>query len=211
MDLSILNKTFDKIFLITLTKLPRFNRIKERLNGLDYEVFEGLDGEIINKNDYTSLGSKLTRGQLGCTVSHVKLYEKISNEPYEKILILEDDCVFLDNIENFANSYQQLPENWNIIYLGWEAANLIPNYSSNLCELSNSFPAFVHCTHCFGITKDFAKLCYKENLNYNFTADGLLTHMMIKNNFKMYGIIPKVAIPENIDSITVEMDQKFGM
>ena len=52
MDLSILNKTFDKIFLITLTKLPRFNRIKERLNGLDYEVFEGLDGEIINKNDY---------------------------------------------------------------------------------------------------------------------------------------------------------------
>ena len=211
MNISILNKIFDKVYVITLPTSSRFNRIKERLNGLEYEIFEGINAEFINKDEYTSLGSKLTRGQLGCTVSHVKLYEKISGEQHEKILILEDDCVFLDNIETSLDSCQQLPENWNIVYLGWDAGGIVPNYTPNLCQLSNSHLVYIHGTHCFGITKDFAKLCWEENSNYHFTADGLLTHMIRKYDSKMYATIPKVAVPENIDSITVEMDKQFGM
>lgn len=211
MDLSILNKLFDKVYLITLTSSPRYSRIKQRLQGLEYEVFEGLNAEFINKDDYTSVGSKLTRGQLGCTVSHVRLYEKISSETHDKILILEDDCVFLENLDTLEESLSQLPENWEVVYLGWGPHNVISNYSPNLSEISNSYLVYIHGTHCFGIRKNFAKLCSEENSNYHFTADGLLTHMVVKHNTKMYATLPKVAIPEDIDSITVEMDKKFGM
>lgn len=211
MNLSILNQLFDKIYVISLPTSSRYNRIKERLNGLEYEIFEGINAEFINKDDYTVLGSKLTRGQLGCTVSHVRLYEKIASESYDKILILEDDCVFLENIETISESFSQLPENWDVVYLGWGPHHMVPNYSSNLSQISNSYLVYIHGTHCFGITKNFAKLCADENSNYHFTADGLLTHMIIKHDTKMYATIPKVAIPEDIDSITVEMDKQFGM
>jgi|LakMenEpi03Aug12_release.lakeMendotaPanAssembly.Ray.scaffolds.fasta_scaffold428669_2 glycosyl transferase family 25 len=211
MDLSILNEFFDKIYVITLPTSSRFERIKKRLEGLEYEIFEGLNAEIIDKNEYLELGSKLTRGQLGCTVSHVNLYKKIAQENYEKILILEDDCVFLENLQSLRTSLSQLPSNWKVVYLGWEPNPMYANYSQNLCKITQNNLIYVHGTHCFGITKDFAKQCLEENSNYHFTADGLLTHMILKFGVEMFAVVPKVSLPENIDSITVEMDKLFGM
>jgi glycosyl transferase family 25 len=211
MNKNILNEFFDKIYVISLSTSPRRERIKTRLEGLNYEFFDGVNAELIDKKDYIELGSKLTRGQLGCTVSHVKLYEKIAKEDYEKILILEDDCVFLNNLETLNDSLSQLPEDWQVVYLGWGPHNVVSNYSTNLSQISNSYLVYIHGTHCFGITKNFAKLCADENSNYHFTADGLLTHMIVKYDTKMYATIPKVSVPEDIDSITVEMDKQFGM
>ena len=102
MDLSVLNKIFDKVFVITLehdfnenkfvsvdglqpTAKNRIERFKERFKGLDYEIFYGIDGskcgfenvEVTPDGCHVVKPQNLTFGQIGCSMSHVKLYNML--------------------------------------------------------------------------------------------------------------------------------------
>ena len=56
-----------------------------------------------------------TKGYIGCTMSHIKALEMAEGNT----LILEDDAVFMPNfLDNFNNFVDNLPSNWDIIYLG---------------------------------------------------------------------------------------------
>jgi hypothetical protein len=178
MDLSILNKLFDKVFVITIdhefdddkfikvdnltpTGKDRNKRLIERLEGLDYELYYGVNGskykfEHVEPNQNGFLVVKpqgLTLGQMGCAMSHINLYEKISNGPWERVLVLENDCVFLSNIENLETYFNQLPNDWGLVYLGWTAPIGGGNISENIYELRQDNFTYVHCSHCIGLTK----------------------------------------------------------
>jgi GR25 family glycosyltransferase involved in LPS biosynthesis len=91
----ILNKTFEKIFVITLEDSFRIPRMNERLEGIDFEYFYGVNGATLDKTPYIEMGSKQTRGQLGCTLSHFNLYHKILEEGYENVLIRKIGVYFI--------------------------------------------------------------------------------------------------------------------
>ena len=156
------------------------------------------------------MGSKQTRGQLGCTLSHYRLYEKICNENYEKVLILEDDCLINSNIENLGAYMEQLPEDWGLFYVGWSNGGLHSNYSPNLFEISSNSLVAIEGTHCIAIRPHFAKRLLELNKNMSYTADGLLTEVVKQYALKTYASIPKIATQDNIDSVTCDMDKQFG-
>lgn len=205
-----LNKYFDKIYIISVKDHPRFNRMIKRFEGLNYEIFYGIDVSNLNKTFYTEKGSKLTRGQLGCTISHVELYKKIVDEPYDRILILEDDCIFNENIKNFEKYLHQIPSEWDLLYLGWDGVNMYPNYSANISKICKENIVSIHCTHSIAISKKLAKKCIEYNSNYEFTADGLMTHVVSNTDFCAYMFLPKMSYQEGIDCISEEMDKKYG-
>ena len=37
---------------------------------------------------------------------------------YKKCLILEDDCIFTENVNDFDNIIKDIPEDWELLYLG---------------------------------------------------------------------------------------------
>lgn len=206
----ILNEYFDKIYVITMEGSFRIPRMEERLKGLDYEFFVGVDGATLDKTPYIEMGSKQTRGQLGCTLSHYKLYEKIVAGNYEKVLILEDDCMITDSVNNIGEYMNQLPENWGLLYLGWDGVGLPTNYSANLCEISREFQKSLHCTHSIAIRPWFAKRLLELNESAHYTADGLLTEVVKQYNLRTYAAIPKITNPDGMESITVNIDKKYG-
>jgi GR25 family glycosyltransferase involved in LPS biosynthesis len=231
MDLSILNKLFDKVFVITIdhefdddkfikvdnltpTGKDRNKRLIERLEGLDYELYYGVNGskykfEHVEPNQNGFLVVKpqgLTLGQMGCAMSHINLYEKISNGPWERVLVLENDCVFLSNIENLETYFNQLPNDWGLVYLGWTAPIGGGNISENIYELRQDNFTYVHCSHCIGLTKEFAKKLYDFNKECYYTADGAYSEIIKQNNEKCYLITPKVSIQENLDCSLYEVD-----
>ena len=130
-----LNNFFDCIYLITLKRsVDRHRLINDRLEGLDYEIFWGVDGESLNlshlqdSNLYSadlakkksSSNSPLTRGEIGCALSHRKIYEDILSNNYEKALILEDDLVVNEKASStISKALEELPDNWELLYLGY--------------------------------------------------------------------------------------------
>tara|TARA_R110000803_G_scaffold49030_1_gene101961 strand:+ start:3026 stop:3658 length:633 start_codon:yes stop_codon:yes gene_type:complete len=208
--IKILNEYFDKIYVITMKDSFRIPRMMERLKGVDYEFFIGCDGATLDKTPYIEMGSKQTRGQLGCTLSHHQLYKKIVSEGHEKVLILEDDCDISGPIDKLGEYISQLPEDWGLFYLGWDGPNLLPNYSDNLCEVSRSFQKSLEGTHCIAIRPWFAKRLIELNKSAHYTADGLLTEVVKQYNLKTYAAIPKFGVQDGIESITVNIDKEYG-
>lgn len=71
--------------------------------------------DVGNKNKYPYMRP----GELGHLASFVKIFQEIVTKGYEQILILEDDSVFTDNFrKKFYGSYEMLPEDWDLLYLG---------------------------------------------------------------------------------------------
>lgn len=121
-----INKYFDKIYLLNLFK--RKDRLKssmDRLNSLNvnYDVFNGVDGSVMNhiwskvNNPYFTNPS-----YLGCSISHLSVYQDAISCGYSKILIIEDDNLINRNIHSIFDSLS-IPEWKDIFYLGYIPLN----------------------------------------------------------------------------------------
>ena len=130
-----LNRFFDHIYLITLKRsTDRHKLIHEYLDGLDYEIFWGVDGENLDLNYLQStnqysedLAKKksssnipLTNGEIGCALSHRNIYKDMLSKNYDKVLILEDDLVAKENAAStISKAFEELPDDWELLYLGY--------------------------------------------------------------------------------------------
>jgi len=131
----ILNSYFDHIYLVTLKRSrDRHKLFEETLRGLNYQIFWGIDGRILDLEKLQEsglydaelskkkipIGIELKRGELGCALSHINIYKEIIEKNYDKVLILEDD-VKVDPIpiEVLESSLKELPASWDLFYLGY--------------------------------------------------------------------------------------------
>jgi GR25 family glycosyltransferase involved in LPS biosynthesis len=84
----------------------------------------------------------LKPGWVGCAESHLRLI-KLAYDDKEDILILEDDVQFLvDPVGTLEQIMGQLPEDWDMLYLGASPKEPQERYSDNLFRLKNA-----HVTH----------------------------------------------------------------
>lgn len=140
-----INEFFDRVFVISLKKSThRHELLQKTLQGLDYEIFWGVDGtnleidnlinqELINTNGQK--GNQLTLGEIGCALSHLSVYKKIIDLNLDSALILEDD-LFLNKVgRNCLNSLKgglrELPRDWELLYLGYALNNKKMSYSAH--------------------------------------------------------------------------------
>jgi GR25 family glycosyltransferase involved in LPS biosynthesis len=102
------NEFFDKVVVINLDRrTDRMEILDAQLNklGIDYEVHSAVDGKQLDI-------SPIIAG----TMSHVQVLKKYQDQ---KILVLEDDALFVDDFnEKFEEVMQTIPADWDIFYLG---------------------------------------------------------------------------------------------
>jgi glycosyl transferase, family 25 len=134
-----LNETFDHIYIISLKRsTERHPVLKERLNGLNYEIFWGVDGQKLDINrlieegiyDSEKARSKkkelklpprdLSMSILGCAMSHLGVYKDAIQNGYSKVLIMEDD-ITVDHDKDYylRQALKELPSDWELLYLGY--------------------------------------------------------------------------------------------
>ena len=101
----------DHIFIINLKRdVDRKIRMEEQLKKHDlqnYTFFEAIDGqnEDLSKYDFKVIPEWydpthkkiMTKGEIGCALSHYKIWEKIAVGDFENVLILEDDALLSDD------------------------------------------------------------------------------------------------------------------
>ncbi|XP_063056303.1 procollagen galactosyltransferase 2 [Engraulis encrasicolus] len=129
---------FDEIYLINLKR--RVDRRQRMLNslsvlGLEATLTDAVDGKALNTSQLQALGIEmlpgykdpysgrvLTRGEIGCFLSHHATWIKMMEQGMEKILVLEDDVrfqpKFKKTLQNIMDGIDKAQLDWDLIYVG---------------------------------------------------------------------------------------------
>ena len=175
---------FDKIYCVTLKR--RLDRWEEFKKGLpqDFEKEFGkvekwlaYDGREVQPPSYWKGGG----GSWGCYNSHKMAIENALQNDYEKILLMEDDAIFLPHFIEKAKAFLNcLPSDAEIIYLGGQ--HLKRNVKNPEKINQNVYrPYNVNRTHCWGIIGRQAMVKVLKHLNArNWTTPHHIDHWLGK-------------------------------
>ena len=198
---NLINTFFDKIYVINLSYSVERKKSMieqfEKYNIKNVIFIEATDkntlnfDELFEKNIYKNLyncpsdctcggnGRHIVGvGNIALSISHYRIYCDIIENGYNKCLILEDDCIFLDEMYNFNDIENYIPEDWELLYLG----NSKFISSTTTSEIGNLFflKCFgVPCTHMYAITNNSAKILSKNIFPIRAAIDGHLHRFII--------------------------------
>ena len=96
--------------------------------GLKAEFVDAIDGKLLSGKDINKfysttksikqIGRELAVSEIGCALSHKKIYQKIADEKIDSALILEDDIDFQGDLVDALSILNKLPSNWELVLLG---------------------------------------------------------------------------------------------
>lgn len=70
----------------------------------------------------------MTRGEIGCFLSHYQIWEDVRRRKYQRVLVLEDDLRFVkyfrQTLSTLIMESDENNVNWDLIYLGRKRLNL---------------------------------------------------------------------------------------
>ena len=132
------------VYAISLARAQeRRANIKRRLDalGVAYEIVDAVDGAALDLSQYAHRlkqnkcrarnGYELSRGEIGCFLSHYNLWRRIAEGDDECALIVEDDAVWGDDFADVVCAIAQCEWHWEVVNLV-EARRKINRV---LCEL----------------------------------------------------------------------------
>mgnify|MGYP003343414563 CR=1 FL=1 len=188
----MLQKYFDKIFCINLDRRTdrwkHFISQSEKFNLTGVERVSAIDGQHINTSEFHT---NLTNGELGLVLTSIKIFEDCLKNEYENVLILEDDCVFENEILNLDKYFQNLPENWDMIYFGGNH-NIHGNYPEPV--KINDFVkkvSYTYSSHMIGFNKRMYEQILSLLKTYQFQVDIVYSRLQKENN--CYTFYPRLS------------------
>ena len=230
-----LNGFFDRILVVTLARAKdRQARLRGRLAGLRYELVEGFDKALLDVADLARAGSydpararrvdrfdrEMNPGQIGCSLSHRKIYEEAVRNGWRRVLVLEDDAVpRLADLSTAAAALSELPEGWELAYLGyenfeevtlrdrlkqaayvvlaalrlmkWRPAQILRFHPSPFSPHLLS-AGLHHCTHAYAFTLPGARKLLAAQSPTAFVADQLLIHLVLSRELRAFVTRPQL-------------------
>ncbi|KAG1708447.1 Procollagen galactosyltransferase 2 [Nymphon striatum] len=219
------NMNFDQMYMINLER--RSDRRKNMMAafreiGFEVKVIEAVDGKKLN---FSSLEQQITQlpgyldpyndremklGEIGCFLSHYKIWQEIVKNKYKRVIIFEDDVKFHEAFrKNFKIAIDEadgIDKNWELLYLGRKIMRSGENYMPGASKLVNI--SYSHWTIAYALTYSGAKKLLDEDpLAKLVPADEYLPIMynrhprlewmsqFEKRDLKAYGIYPTLVEP----------------
>jgi glycosyl transferase family 25 len=131
------------------------------VNAKNYEEVTKITSNYYNIKFEKSLAS----GQIGCFLSHLKLYNHIIRNNIQIATIFEDDVYFHPQWHQLAhNYYNNTPKNYDILFIGNQIEKC--SIDNNTVPLINTESTF--CTHAYIITYEGAKKLVNLLINWDY-------------------------------------------
>lgn len=210
---------YDKIYMINLEKrkdrLINFDlRYKRSDFKLPYELFKAIDGKKIDIskhitsktlkeiNDVERLGYRkyhyqLTRGAIGCYLSHVTIWKDILDNNIDKALIFEDDInIPLNGKQLIEYHTTNIPEDYDIILLGCNCLN---------CEKKSNYRIVKKFwgTYAYIITRKCIEKIYNRLFPIKQQIDSELSDL--SNELNIYSTITNIIPHANIGKSDIQI------
>ncbi len=187
---------YDKAYCISLKRRQdRRNAFDAEVKKYDlgsYEFFDAIDGKTLNREDYIE---RIPLGNIGLTMTTIKLLKKAIRKKYSTILLMEDDCIFTDEINNIQEYIDLVPENWDMLYFGGNHYGWHEHFRINEKILNIKK---THMAHCIAIKSHMFKILIDELKKFETENDNV--YMRIQQNYSIYCVFPSIA--KQIDGIS---------
>jgi len=213
----------DKIKNIYVINLPKdidrkyHMQSKLELIGLSAQFIQGINGKtldsITKSQECTPMCSEFcTPGQIGCALSHKKIWRQIVENQIPISIIMEDDIYFNPDFKTILNKIIfQVSEGWDIIYLGclgacdplnrYDLFNRVFAMNSHSISISDNLfvPSFPLGLHCYMLSLNGAIKLLNfipkiwQHLDYSIS--------LVKSKLNMYASNPSLAFT-NVETTT---------
>ena len=202
---------FPPIFIISLKHSGRREFISDRLSslGLRFQFIDAVYGKDLTDEDLSKVdfefypqrfGSKkpLTKGELGCALSHIGIYEKMVKENIPEAIILEDDAIVnLYFPEILKEALEKLPKRAEMLFLDHGKAKVFPLMRSlperyrlaRYLTPSKNSKRTITCTAAYYLKLEGAKKLLSKAYPLRLPAD-YLTGLLQLTGVHAYGIEP---------------------
>lgn len=175
-------------------------KIKQELAkyALDYEIVEAINGSELSDIELESLvkdykNCHLTKGEIGCALSHQMIYKKMIKDDIHHCLILEDDVEIKPQICSLISDMDEFLVNKKrficLAYKTKKIFNFVRYKTKSGFRISESYQA--SRAHGYFITKDAAKTILKINFPIILEAD-------MFGVFFRFGLLRTYCINEDI-------------
>lgn len=208
------NKDRLAAFIEQYMKSDLRNHEIKRLNAIDGQSLTNIEEKVtpkaldevlgIEKTGYRTKHYQLTRGALGCYLSHMKVYQLIANGQSPYGLIFEDDVIINPNIFKKLNTaIQSIPGDWDMLLLSCHCI---------VCEQMDIYydTGKFFWLHCYIVKKTSADSIveYLKNKKIGKQIDSELSDMIGQGLLKVYCLKESLCKQGNIFQTTVQTPLK---
>lgn len=217
-EISMQDKQNIPILLLNL-KRDQNRRLfmQEQLHALnvDYEIVEGIDGRQLSEKDLSSYsqwaainscGRKLSGGEIGCALSHAKIWEKVVKEGMEEALVLEDDVKLSPSILKVLENKSKFPSDYEFINFLTDAPQ-IP-FGPFIFDIYRAaqHKGYANRSCVYLITRTGAEKLLSKAYPLRWATDGLMGRTEITGLIS-YGLYPQIAVLSDFESSIWENDR----
>lgn len=180
---------YDKVYCISLTRRQdrrdSFDAEVKKYDLGSYEFFDAVDGRTLKREDYIE---RIPLGNIGLTITTINLLENAIEKKYSTILLMEDDCVFTNEINCIQDYIDLVPDDWDMLYFGGNHYNFHEHYRINekILKIKKT-----HMAHCIAIKSKMFNILIEELKKFETENDNV--YMKIQQNYNVYCVFPSIA------------------
>jgi len=185
---------FDRVFYINLDRdVTRNLHMIDQFSKFGISNFERVLGReelVLPENskfrNFIKRDMKYVLGGIGCRASHLECVRLAKERNYSKVLIFEDDSVFLEDPSSILTRNQEILNDWDVLYFG----GLIEPFFRNQ----------IVCLHAYAIRStvfdDVLEMAEPSGLEIDNFYAKILQHMSYNHNSSgKYNV--RIALPFN--------------
>jgi GR25 family glycosyltransferase involved in LPS biosynthesis len=173
-----------KTFVINLDRRPdKWAYVTKELDRVD----------IVGITRFTAFDTK--PGWIGCRESHLAIMEQCKDDTW--FAILEDDVLFIGDVDDAFLIDAELPPNWDIIYLGVSPREPQVRYSKRLFKVNNAV-----CMHAYIMTNKNGCVDYVLNHRDEIKKIDDFFAKEVQPRFNCFVVYPMLVTQTQFDSDT---------
>jgi GR25 family glycosyltransferase involved in LPS biosynthesis len=185
---------FDRVFYINLDRdVTRNLHMVDQFSKFGISNFERVLGreelalpENSKFRNFIKRDMKYVLGGIGCRASHLECVRLAKERNYSKVLIFEDDSVFLEDPSSILTRNQEILNDWDVLYFG----GLIEPFFRNQ----------IVCLHAYAIRStvfdDVLEMAEPSGMEIDNFYAKILQHMSYNHNSSgKYNV--RIALPFN--------------
>ncbi len=129
--------------------------------------------------------NRIVKSERSCALSHLGVIKLAKENNWESVLILEDDCIFLDSFHEGiqeVKNFMDTNDEWGFIYIGLNLRSEPLRYNDKFFKLRHNFST----THSYIVHKRMYDKILNFSLNDFYAIDLLYSKLSIDNLFVCY-------------------------
>ena len=175
---------------------------------LKFEFIRAVEGRSIKESDLQRYckkdaikcaGRALSPGEIGCALSHAKMWGRIVAENLNEVLILEDDVVIGETLIRILDVHHKFPADWELINF-MTSAKQIP-FGAPIYDVYRAcrFEGYANGACAYLLNRAGAKKLLSHVYPIRWAADGTTGRTYI-TGLVSYGVDPRVVALSNFES-----------